>query len=117
MYYILGALIQLLGIGTPIQPWVAVPTDKVQLTINNYNYSMKCMSLSNHLDYFWEKRKGIFSSRTYGVNYQTLTITNLTPEDSGEYRCTVSNSTGSITSDYIKIIIEGKYVSSTVCTE
>jgi len=110
MYCIFDALIPILCIGTPIPPWVVVPTDKVQLTINNYNYSMKCMPLSNHLDYFWEKRKDIFSLRTGGINSQTLTITNLRPEDSGEYRCTVSNSTGSITSNYIKITIEGKYI-------
>jgi len=74
---------------------------------------MKCMPLSSNLKYYWEKRKGNFPSRANGVHSQTLTIVHLRPEDSGEYRCTVSNSTGSITSDYAQVVIQGIAITST----
>jgi len=65
------------------------------------------MPLDKNLDYYWEKRNGNFPLSANGIHSQTLTIVHLRPEDSGEYRCTVSNSTGSITSDYVQVVIEG----------
>ena len=43
------------------------------------------------------------------MHSSNLTIVNLKPEDSGEYRCTVSNSTGKIISDYVKLVVQGKH--------
>ena len=39
-----------------------------------------------------------------------LTITNLRPEDSGEYRCIISNATGNIASSYSELIVRGMYI-------
>ena len=96
-------------IGKPIQPSVVVLAQQIYLTTNNYNLSLQCTPYSSTLRYLWQRQNSNLPSRAHGVNSAFMTITNLKPEDSGEYRCTVSNSTGSIASDYAKIIIQGKF--------
>ena len=68
---------------------------------------MRCLPSKSTLKYFWEKRSSDLSSRARDVHSSNLTIINLKLEDSGEYRCIVSNSTGRITSDYAKLDVEG----------
>ena len=99
----------------PVQPSVIVPSTNVKLTINSYNFSLKCQPFNNNLHYLWEKRNSTLPSRAHNAHSSTLTITYLRPEDSGEYRCTVSNSTGRLISDYVKVIIEGNYVHRIIC--
>jgi len=41
--------------------------------------------------YYWERQDGSIPSGATGVNTDTLTIFNLTPEDAGNYRCVVNN--------------------------
>ena len=41
------------------------------------------------------------------VNSEHLVIFNVRPEDSGEYRCTMSNYTGQIASDYVLVTVKG----------
>ena len=94
-------------LGSPVQPWIVLPDPLVNLTINNYNLTMKCMPDSNKLQYYWERQSNDLPSKAHGVNLSLLTITDLRPEDSGDYRCTVSNSTGRITSEYVKLVVQG----------
>ena len=68
---------------------------------------MKCGANNGQFNYTWEKKRGIISSRAKGVHSSQLTIFNLRPEDAGEYRCMISNSTGKITSQHSKLIITG----------
>ena len=99
-------------IDTPSQPWVVTTSPKIVLTTNNFNLSMKCMPESNLFQYTWQKENKNLPSRSHGVTSSTLIITNLRPEDSGNYRCRLSNSTGEISSHYIKISVQGTvYVS------
>ena len=80
----------------------------VNLTINNHSLTMKCVSSMNNFNYKWIKRNDVLPSRAQGVNTQQLTIVNLKPEDSGDYQCVMSNSTGTISSDFLTITIRGK---------
>ena len=79
----------------------------ISLTVNNVNMSMRCIPNQHDLYYVWEKRNDNLPSRAQGVHSSTLTIINLKPEDSGEYRCVVSNSTGRIASEYLPVTIKG----------
>ena len=75
--------------------------------MNNYNLTMKCLSSMSNFNYKWIKRNNVLPSRAQGVNTSQLTIVNLKPEDSGDYQCVMSNSTGTISSD-LSVNITGK---------
>ena len=86
-----------------------MPTNPViNLTINNYNITMKCLTSMRNLNYKWIKRNDVLPSRAQGVNTPQLTIVNLKPEDSGDYQCVVSNSTGTMSSNFSTANITGK---------
>ncbi|XP_065903803.1 basement membrane-specific heparan sulfate proteoglycan core protein-like [Dysidea avara] len=93
--------------GTPTKPTVQVlPSQMISLTVNNFNMSLKCIPDQHDLNYVWEKRNDNLPSRAQGVHSSTLTIFNLKPEDSGEYRCVVSNSSGRIASEYQPVTVK-----------
>ena len=68
---------------------------------------MTCMPHSNNFNYLWKRKAALLPSRAQGIHKSHMTITNLMPEDSGEYRCVLSNATGTISSDYFKLSVEG----------
>ena len=79
----------------------------INLTVHNVNVSMQCGLHAKDFDYQWEK---MHDKDNLGVNSHGLTITNVKPDDSGKYRCVMSNCTGKIFSDYISLNIKGTYV-------
>ena len=79
----------------------------VQLLTNNQNLSMKCVPDTKGVNYSWEKRYSTLPSRAQGVNTSNMIIVNIKPEDSGEYRCIISNSTGRICSNYELVSVKG----------
>ena len=79
----------------------------VNLTMNNHNLTMKCLSNMSNFNYKWTKRSNVLPSRAQGVNTSQLTIVNLKPKDSGDYQCVMSNSTGTISSNFSTVIITG----------
>ena len=81
---------------------------KVNLTVNNYNFTMKCLPNNNNFNYKWIKKNKAFPSRAKGVNTSQLTIFNLRPEDSGDYQSVMSSSTGTISSNFSTISITGR---------
>ena len=83
------------------------PGQLINLTVNNLQLSMKCIPFGNQFVYQWEKKNRKIIPRSQGVNSRMLTINDLRPEDSGEYRCIMSNSTGIIFSDYALLTIKG----------
>ena len=80
----------------------------VNLTVNNYNLTIKCLPNKDNFNYKWIKKNDVLPSRAQGVNSSQLTIINLKPEDSGDYQCVMSNSTGTISSNFSTIKITGK---------
>ena len=79
----------------------------INLTVNDRKLLMKCLPYDVNFIYMWERKNTKLPSTAHGVNSELLTITNLKPKDSGEYRCIMSNSTGMIASDYESVTIKG----------
>jgi len=71
---------------------------------------MKCMPDKDDLNYKWERRSGNLPPRAQGTHTSNLVIVNLRPIDAGDYRCVVSNSTGTISSNFSSLVINGTYV-------
>ena len=95
----------LIFLDPPIQPTVNTSSIMpVYLTINNYNLSLVCVTVDiPNSGYKWEKA----GKQMEGENSSLMTIKNLKPEDSGDYQCIVSNSTGEIKSRYKKVEAKG----------
>ena len=89
-------------------PPVVMTVPIVNLTVNDYNLTMKCLPNNNNFNYNWIKKNEALPSRAKGANTSQLTITNLKPEDSGDYQCVMSNSTGTISSNFSTVSITGK---------
>ena len=94
-------------LGPPL-PLVVMTDPVVNLTVHNYNLTMKCLPNNNNFNYQWIKRKDTFPSRAQGVNTSQLTIVNLKPEDSGDYQCVLNNNTGTISSNFSAVNVKGK---------
>ena len=95
-------------VGMPMKPVVVVqPGQLIYLTDYNFNLSMNCGIYNKNFAYHWEKKDEQIYLRAQGVNSHQLKVINLKPDDSGEYRCVMSNSTGKIFSDYSLIIVKG----------
>ena len=84
-----------------------LPTQQIELGINNFTLLMRCSPYNVNFNYTWEKKNGRLLSKAKGVNSWQLKIINLKLGDSGEYRCIMSNSTGMIASNYSLITIKG----------
>ena len=80
----------------------------VNLTVNNYNLTMKCLPDKGKFNYKWIKKNEVLPSRAQGVNTSQLTLVNLKPEDSGDYQCVMSNNTGTISSNFSVVNVIGK---------
>ena len=89
-------------------PVVVISYPLVLLNVSNFNLSMKCIPDSVDHQYEWRKRYEVLPTRAQGVFSSQMTIGNLVPEDSGNYQCIISNSTGKIASDYSILTVEGK---------
>ena len=92
----------------PPSPPVVMTVPIVNLTVNNYNLTMKCLPDKNNFNYKWIKKNDVLASRAKGVNTPQLIIINLTPKDSGEYQCVMSNRTGTISSNFSTLKVIGK---------
>jgi len=82
----------------------------IHLTVNDFMLSMKCVPQKSNLNYKWERRSGNLPSKAQGTHTSNLIIVNLRPEDAGDYRCVVSNSTGTIGSRFSSLVIDGRLV-------
>ena len=112
MYSLFECLLLFL-IGYPNRPQIVKPTSLVELVrTDDFHFSMFCRSNVLNAQFRWEKRKDVLSPNAHGVNSSNLTIFNLIPNDSGEYRCIVSNSTGVIESEYFNLTVRGMYVAN-----
>ena len=96
----------------PPSPPVVMTDPVVNLTVNNYNLTMKCLPNKKNFTYKWIKKNDVITSRAQGVNSSQMTIVNSKPEDSGDYQCVMSNNTGTISSNFYTVNIRGKTESS-----
>ena len=95
-------------LGVPSKPTVAVrPGPLIKLGVNNYVIRMRCLPHDNNFSYKWERKNNQLPSNALYINTEQLTIANLKPGDSGEYRCIMSNSTGQIASNYTLVTVKG----------
>ena len=94
----------------PFEPPIimVIPGPVVNLTVNDYNLTMKCLPDKNNFNYKWIKKNDVLPLRAQGVNTSNISIVNLTPEDSGDYQCVMSNRTGTISSNFSTINITGE---------
>ena len=92
----------------PSPPVIMIEDPVINLAVNNYNLTIECLPFKNNFNYKWIKRNDVLPSRAQGVNSSQLTIVNLKPEDSGDYQCVMSNSTGTISSEFSAVNITGK---------
>ena len=88
----------------------------VNLTVNNYTLTMKCLPDKDSFKYRWIKKNDVFPSRAQGANTSQLTIVNLKSEDSGDYQCVMSNNTGTISSNFSTVDVKGKSDIHSYCT-
>ena len=95
--------------GKFIPPTVNMSQSRIYLKSITYNLSMRCVPHDNGFHYLWERKNNNLMQRAHGMYSSELTIANLQPEDSGEYRCIISNATGTITSSYSKLIVRSMY--------
>ena len=86
---------------------VALFNSPITLTVNDYSLSMKCLPEKDNLNYTWERRGDRLPLRAQGAHTSHLVIVNLRPEDVGDYHCVVSNSTGTISSRFTSLVIDG----------
>ena len=70
-----------------------------------YPLSVYQITITYTIQTEWEIRDGGISSEAQFSS--ELFIADSVTEDSGEYRCIISNSTGTIASDYKRIVIQG----------
>ena len=91
-----------------IKPKIAIhPSSQVIPILSALdNLSLTCEA-KGATAYYWERQDGSIPSGATGVNSETLTIANLTPEDAGNYRCVVSNDSDEGFSNYAEITVIG----------
>ena len=95
----------------PPQPPVVMTDTAINLTVDDYNLTMKCLPYQSNFDYKWIKgnESSILPIRSNVLpNSSQLTIVNLKPEDSGSYQCVMSNSSGTISSSFVMVNIRGE---------
>ena len=94
---------------TPLPSVQFFPSPLINLSINTFNVSMKCLPNDTRFQYSytWEKQDEELPLTSQGVNSSQLTIINLRTEDEGLYHCTISNFTGKISSDYNMLTVKG----------
>ena len=81
----------------------------INLVNGTTNVSLSCEAVGVSF-YNWERQNGVIPSDSTGVNTNTLTLINLQPEDSGNYRCVATNASGSSESNYAHLTINGMYI-------
>ena len=69
---------------------------------------MKCIPNKNNFNYKWIKKDDVLPSGARGVYTSQMTIVNLIPKDSGEYQCVMSNSTGTISSNFTTVKVKSE---------
>ena len=97
-------IICLCYIGTT--PFIYTHPSNQIVSITIQSFSLTCKAIGG-TSYYWEKHNGSIPSGATGINTDTLTIINISPEDSGNYRCVVSNDNGKVYSVWAVVTVNG----------
>jgi len=91
-----------------IKPTItAHPSDQTVVIASCNEWTSLTCEAMHAVSYYWERQSGIFSCGTSGVNTNTLTFVNMSPEDAGNYRCIVCSDNDKTISSYANITIQG----------
>jgi len=89
------------------KPKITIHPNSIMVKSSDSNHlSLTCKAIGSK-SYCWEKRDGIISPGANGINSETLTLVNLTSDDTGYYRCVVSDDSDEDYSNYAKITVMG----------
>ena len=83
------------------------PSHQVVDLNSNLDYLSLTCTATEATSYYWEKENAVIPNKAAGVNTNTLTIFNLSPEDAGNYRCIVSNNSDLTFSKWATITVNG----------
>jgi len=89
-------------------PMIDISDKEIQLYTSGFNLSLKCLPEQTELNYEWERKYAKLPKNAHGIHSSELIIFDVRPEDSGEYRCKLSNFTGTIVSKFVVITVKGK---------
>ena len=78
----------------------------VKLRDNFTNVSLSCEAVGASA-YSWQRQHGAIPFNSVGVNTSMLTLINLRLKDAGNYKCVVTNNSGSAESDYATLHFRG----------
>ena len=81
----------------------------IRITRSNQNTTLMCLAIGeSKVTYRWERENSSLPNKTVGQNTHELTLLDLRPSDSGNYRCRVSNIHGTVFSNYAHVNVTGK---------
>jgi len=81
----------------------------VNLLVQNYNLTMRCLPPDTDLQYKWNRKNASLPTSIAGENTSTFTIHRLKPEDAGDYQCILTNASGVIASEFNTLKIKGMH--------
>ena len=91
-----------------MKPAISIQPSSKEMTLSS---DRECLQLTCEAEgatsRHWEKQDGKMPLGTPGMNTTTLTLVNLTPEDSGNYRCAMNCFGEKAFSDYVTVTIHG----------
>jgi len=92
-----------------IRPAITTHPNSVAITVSNEN---ECLSLTceakGAMTYYWERQDDNIPAGSTGQDNHTLTLVNVKPIDTGNYRCVVGNKSDNNFSDYVTVTINGQ---------
>ena len=86
------------------------PESQTVAYITEYeNITLHCIADGEGLSYSWKRQDLELPHSATGSTTNTLVISGVREEDSGNYQCTVSNRFGTVSSDYASLNVTGTY--------
>ena len=75
--------------------------------MDDENVTLHGIADGEGLSYSWKRQNLELPHSATGNTTNTLVISGVREEDSGNYRCTVSNKFGTVSSDYVSLNVAG----------
>ena len=97
-------------------PIIRQPPESQTLTYitGDENVTLHCIADGEGLSYLWNRQDLELPHSATGSTTNTLVISGVREEDSGNYQCTVSNWFGTVSSDYATLNVTGMQLENTL---